>query len=962
MINFSDKEQEILKFWQEHDIFKKSLAKNSPKGNFIFYEGPPTANGRPGIHHVLARAFKDAIPRFRTMQGYYVERKAGWDTHGLPVELEVEKKLGLKHKMDVEKYGIKEFNEQCKASVWQYKEEWEKLTNRIGFWVDLADPYITYNNDYIESLWWIIKQIHEQGHLYKGHKVIPQCPRCETALSSHEVAQGYRKVTEESIYIKFKIKNKPNEYILAWTTTPWTLPGNVALAVGEDIDYVVVEDNGQKYILAKDLLNKVLSGKEYKLVQEFKGKDLVGLEYEPLFPGVIKETDKNYQNAFKVYAADFVSTEDGTGIVHTAVMYGVDDYNLGEKIGLPKVHSVNLDGTFNELVPQWQGKFVKNVEKEITADLKDRELLFAVVPYEHDYPFCWRCNTPLLYYAKDSWYFKVSALAKQLLKNNEQINWVPEHIKEGRFGEWLKEVKDWAISRERYWGTPIPIWQCAKCAETKVIGSRQELNLDDNFDLHRPFIDEIKLPCKCGGEMQRISEVMDCWFDSGSMPFAQNHYPFENKENIDKGKAYPADFISEAVDQTRGWFYTLLAVATLLGKGTPYKNVICLGHILDKNGQKMSKSKGNVVDPWIMIDKYGADSLRWHFYTINQPGEPKRFDEQALKETTRIFMTLGNIFRFYQMFAGRTDNFLEIKDAGKLHNVLNKWIAAKSNVLITEVTEVLEHYDIINAARKIEEFINDLSVWYVRRSRDQFKDKNPETSQEFTAVLGRVLFDLVRLMAPFAPFISEDIYRQLNKNCAALKESVHLEDWPEANKHWINEKVLQQMELARKVVEVAHALRAKAGIKVRQPLASAIIIGKADLAADYLEIIADELNVEKVDILGKIDNQEAWELAELGNIQVALDTRITPDLKDRGVVREIIRTINSLRKTAGLKPTDKPTEIYQTKSDYLLQLIKKYESELVSGTSAGALELASGSAKFVAELDIDGEKITLGIK
>lgn len=989
MVNFSEKEQAILKFWQEQDIFHKTLTKNNSRGNFVFYEGPPTANGRPGIHHILARSFKDAIPRFKTMQGYRVERKAGWDTHGLPVELEVEKKLGLKNKLDVESYGIKEFNEQCKASVWQYKEEWERLTNRIAYWVDLDNPYITYQNDYIESLWWIIQQIHNRGYLYKGYKVVPQCPRCETALSSHEVAQGYKNVKEESVYIKFKIKNKTDEYILAWTTTPWTLPGNVALAVGENIDYVKVKDHFIEdqniepltnenpsslndkvvyYILAKERLellkDKFQNSKiEECIVEEFKGKDLVGLEYEALFPGVIKDTDPNYQNAFKVYAADFVSTEDGTGVVHTAVMYGVDDYNLGEKIGLPKVHSVNLDGTFNQLVSQWQGKFVKSVEPEIIQDLKDRNLLFTTASYEHDYPFCWRCGTPLLYYAKDSWYFKMSALGPKLLANNQQINWVPEHIKEGRFGEWLKDVKDWAISRERYWGTPMPIWQCDKCENIKVVGSRAELQLDKDFDLHRPFIDEVKLSCDCGGEMKRVLEVMDCWFDSGAMPFAQMHYPFENKDLIDNGQAYPADFISEAVDQTRGWFYTLLAVATLLDKPAPYKNVICLGHILDKNGQKMSKSKGNVVDPWTMIDKYGADSLRWHFYTINQPGEPKRFDEQALKETTKTFMTLLNVFRFYQMFAQEAETVLALKDINSLNNVLNKWIISKTNILIKEVTDKLEQYDIISATRKIEEFIDDLSVWYIRRSRDAFKDKESGVSQEFIGTLGKVLFDVVRLIAPFIPFISEDIYQQLNKNCASLKESVHLEDWPVANNDFIDQQVLDQMFLVRQIVERSHALRASAGIKVRQQLATLQIqlsdATKLDQA--YLEILEDEINVEQVDLVSELNKAAGWQIDEQG-FAIALDTNITPELKDKGVVREIIRTINALRKQAGLQPQDKPVEVYQTDSSYLKALVEKYQAELIKGTAAGDLVVLTEKPTHQSELDIEGEKIILGIK
>ena len=720
------------------------------------------------------------------MRGFRVERQAGWDTHGLPVELEVEKQLKLSSKKEIEEYGIEKFNAKCKESVWKYKEDWEKMTERIGFWIDLKNPYITYENNYIESLWWIIKEAYDKKLMYQGHKVIPQCPSCGTGLSSHEVAQGYKTVTEDSVTVKFQITNSksqinskfqfPNSktYILAWTTTPWTLPGNVALAVGEKIKYTAIKVGDEILILAKDLVEKVLGEETTRSLAiarddiTLKGKDLVGLEYEPLFPGVVTDKIENYQNAFKIYPADFVSTEDGTGVVHTAVMYGQDDYELGEKIGLPKVHSVNLDGTFNELVPKWQGKFVKDVEPSIIKDLEKRGLLFKTKKHAHDYPFCWRCDSPLIYYAKDSWFFKMSALREKLIKNNEEINWVPEHIKEGRFGEWLHEIKDWAISRERYWGTPIPVWRCQKsetgnqksgtgCGHMKVMGSFEELEKISGKkikDPHRPFIDEIIFKCeKCGGEMRRVPEVMDCWFDSGAMPFAQVHYPFENKKEIDKNEKYPAEFISEAIDQTRGWFYTLLAVATMLGKKSPYQNVICLGHILDKNGQKMSKHVGNVVDPWTMIDKYGADAVRWYLYTVNQPGEPKRFDEQALKESSRVFITLMNVLSFYQMYIGYANNGAHWGEynANDFDNVLDKWIAAKLNLLIKEVTNDLEKYDIFASARRIEDFINELSVWYVRRSRDRFKGEDEADKNQAIFTLGKVLFELSKLLAPFVP-------------------------------------------------------------------------------------------------------------------------------------------------------------------------------------------------------------------
>ncbi len=929
MINIPEKELEILKFWADKEIFKKTLEKEAPQGSFVFYEGPPTANGKPGIHHVEARAFKDLIPRFKTMGGFRVERRAGWDTHGLPVELEVEKKLGLKNKKDVEAYGIKEFNEKCKESVWQYVGDWEKMTERVAFWVDMEHPYVTYHNEYIESLWRIIQQVYERGFMYQGYKVVPQCPRCGTALSSHEVAQGYKNVKEESVYIKFKIKSKDNEYILAWTTTPWTLPGNVALAVGENVDYLLVEnkENKEKYILAKDLAAKVLGENWadcYTIDQnKIKGKDLIGLEYEPLFPGVVTAKDANFQNAFKVYAADFVSTEDGTGVVHTAVMYGADDYELGEKVGLPKVHSVNPDGTFNQLVPKWQGKFVKSVEQEIIADLQARNILFKTENYAHDYPFCWRCDTPLIYYAKDSWFFRMSDLRDQLIKNNEAINWEPAHIKEGRFGEWLREAKDWGISRERYWGTPIPVWRCAGCKEIKVIGSFAELEKLSGqkiTDPHRPFIDEVIFKCeKCGGEMKRTPEVMDCWFDSGAMPFAQVHYPFENKELIDNGGCYPAEFISEAIDQTRGWFYTLLAVATLLGQKAPYKNVICLGHILDKNGQKMSKHIGNVVNPWEMFEKYGADAVRWYLYTVNQPGEAKRFDEQLLKESTRVFTTLLNVLSFYQMYSGQVNTTLKDFD-----NILDRWIAAKLNLLIKQVTDSWVHYDIFTGARQIKDFIDELSTWYLRRSRDRFKGDDEADKNAALATLHYVLLELSKLLAPATPFMAEYLYQELKGD----KESVHLDNWPTVREELIDQAVLDYMDMVRKVVELGLAKRAEAGIKIRQPLAKAKVKSqKSKIENEYLELIKDELNVKEIE-----------QIEETGELKVDLDTTLTDELKEEGIVRELIRTINNLRKEMKLTIGDRVEISYHASDDLLNRVFEKYSEELKKSTLADSLE------------------------
>ncbi|TSD02774.1 MAG: isoleucyl-tRNA synthetase [Parcubacteria group bacterium Athens0714_16] len=943
----AEQEEKIIEFWNKENIFQKSLEKDAPKGDFVFFEGPPTANGKPGIHHVEARAFKDLIPRFKTMNGFRVQRKAGWDTHGLPVEIEVEKKLGLKGKKDVENYGVEEFNKQCKKSVWEYKEDWEKMTERIGFWVDMKNPYITYDSNYIESLWWIIKQAHEKNLLYKGYKVVPNCPRCGTALSSHEVAQGYRNIKENSVYIKFKIKGKSDEYILAWTTTPWTLPGNIALAVGVDIDYVKIKQNNEFLILAKNLLNK-LEG-DYEIIKEFKGTDLIGLEYEPLFTGVVSENVPNAKNAFKVYPADFVSTDDGTGVVHTAVMYGVDDYELGEKIGLPKVHTVNLDGTFNELLPKWQGRFVKDVEKEIITDLEERNILYKTEMYAHDYPFCWRCGTPLIYFAKDSWYFKMSALREDLIKNNETINWIPNNIKEGRFGEWLRDVKDWAISRERYWGTPIPVWECqtTNCKHMVVVGGYDELEKLSGKkieDPHKPYIDEIKIKCeKCGSEMKRVPDVMDCWFDSGSMPFAQSHYPFENRELIDSGKLFPADFISEGVDQTRGWFYTLLAVSTILGKGASYKNVISLGHLLDKNGKKMSKSLGNVVNPIEMIDKYGVDTLRWYLYTVNQPGDPILFDEVSLKKSGKVFTTLANVLSFYKMFSNGGE--IEKNDIENVENILDKWIIGKMNLLIKNVTKNLEEYNITTSARDIDDFIMDLSQWYVRRSRDRFKGEDEKDKENAKKTLGWVLLNTSKLIAPFAPFFAESVYKELGtKN----KESVHLENYPEANEKWIDEKMFELMKDTRRIISVGLEGRMSKNIKVRQPLQS-LKFGKKSLSGkdEYLELIKDEVNVKEVlfsakggSASGGYESNEDW---------VELNTELTEELIQEGIMRDLLRQIQDMRKTKGLVPQD-IVEIEIVTNEDGKNIIKKFEN--VIKKTAGLKEI-----KFVEKLDIEVIKI-----
>ena len=923
-MNFPEQEKKTLEFCKNNQIFKKTLEKDAPKGSFVFYEGPPTANGRPGIHHVEARAFKDCIPRFRTMQGYRVMRKAGWDTHGLPVEIEVEKQLGFKGKSEIEEYGIEKFNKQCKESVWTYKKEWEEFTDRLGYWVDMEDPYITYDSKYIESLWWIIKQVWEKNLLYKDYRVTPHCPRCGTSLSSHELSQGYADVKDLTITAKFKLVGKENEYILAWTTTPWTLPGNVALAVGKDISYVKIQLNDQFLWLAKERLS-VVEG-EYEIIEEVKGETLVGLAYEPLYPYMVQmvtgeNKTKMDETGYRIHAADFVTTEDGTGVVHTAVMYGQEDFELGNKIGLPKQHIVNLNGTFVEGMDFLSGRFVagEDVAIDIIKDLATRGLLFSKAKYEHSYPHCWRCKTKIIYYAKDSWYIRMNDLKDEMILQNKSIHWEPDHLQEGRFGEWLREVKDWAFSRERYWGTPLPIWESAD-GDRLCIGSFEELKslakdpslVGDQFDPHRPFVDEIVL-VKDGKEFSRVKDVCDVWFDSGAMPFAQVHYPFENKELIDNNVAYPADYISEAIDQTRGWFYTLLAVATLLGKERPYKNVICLGHVLDAQGKKMSKSLGNIVKPMEMIDVYGADAVRWYMYTINQPGESKRFDEKTLSDMVKKnFGILMNVVSFFEIFSGEV-----IETTAERTHVLDKWILARLHKLVKQTTERLEGYIVTETVRELGEYVQDLSTWYVRRSRDRFKSNDEADKMSAIATLQECLITLSELMAPFVPFLAEEVYQK----SGGKKESVHLEAWPIANERLIDESILEQMGRTRSVVSRALERRSEAGINVRQALASAMVtIPSGELAQEYVEVIQDEINVKKVTI-------------QKGDYQVELDLALTPELVREGTVREIIRRVNAMRKNAGLTIEDR-IELYVTGEAEVLKAVEEHRDVLLHGTLA----------------------------
>jgi len=1017
-MNFPEMEKEVLKFWEENKTFEKSVEKESPAGDFIFYEGPPTANGVPGLHHVLARAFKDIIPRYKTMKGFRVERKAGWDTHGLPVELQVEKALGLKNKQEIEsivpgdpRQSVIEFNKKCKESVWEYKDLWEKMTKRMGYWVDMKNPYVTYENKYIESVWWVVAQIFKsksksgESMIYQGHKVVPFCYRCGTALSSHEVAQGYQMVKDNSIYVKFKLKPgqkignfevDDKTYILAWTTTPWTLPGNVALAINKNIEYIKIQvdkiegnkdflenfNEKEKYIVYKEINQVRLLVKDKYIpnfqraenrsnknallfnddksstveisYDEIKGDKLLNLEYEPLYN--LADDKKAYQ----IIHGDFVSTTDGTGVVHIAPAFGEDDAIVGRENNLPTLITVDEEGKVSAEVPgkgipvkKKGGNNKYEVDELIIEDLKKRDLFFKAQEYEHDYPFCWRCDTPLIYYAKPSWFIRMNELSEDLVRNNENINWIPENIKEGRFGEWLRGVKDWAISRERYWGTPLPIWTC-ECGETRVIESIKELEKLSGQkleDVHKPFIDDVKIKCACGKEMSRVPEVLDVWFDSGSMPLAQFFYPNSAAEDdakkIESGKYFPADYISEAVDQTRGWFYTLHAIATLLNKngkvptGYAFRNVICLAHILDGKGKKMSKSKGNVIEPMEVMDKYGADMLRWVLYTINQPGMTKKFDLKVMNDAmNRVFRMLWNSYSFFVMYAS-IDNW-EAKKEWKSENLLDKWIVSELNILIKNVDNKLEKYDVYASGEMIEKFIDNLSNWYIRRSRKRFwKSEDDADKENAYQTLWVVLTELSKLMAPFTPFIAEEIYKNLTG-----KESVHLADFPKANESLIDEKLNEQMNKTREIITAALQLRAKAGIKVRQPLGILSIKYKVE-SEELVKIIEEELNVKEV----KIDEK----LAE----EIILDTEINEELKLEGQAREIIRFIQEMRKEAGYE-VDNRIAVGIFGAENVLEKFAEMIQKEVLGTELKKEKIEN--ADLGKEFEIDGEKVTISIK
>lgn len=1035
-VNIPEVEEKILKYWQEKKIFQKSLDNRNNAPHFVFYEGPPTANGRPGIHHVMSRTIKDVVCRYKTMKGFYVSRKAGWDTHGLPVEIEVEKQLNIDGKEGIEAYGIDKFNEKCKESVFNYKNEWDDLTKRIAFWLDLENPYITFQNDYIESVWWILKNLFDRDLIYKGFKILPYCPRCETPLSSHEVSQGYKEVKDPSIYVKFQMEDDPDTSFLVWTTTPWTLISNVALAVHPNVEYLKVKYQGEQLLIAKTRANTVLK-EEFEIIERFQGWQLERKRYKPLFQFVPLEKD-----AFYVILGDFVTTEDGTGIVHIAPAFGEDDYMVGNKYDLPLVRPVDKSGRFEEMIVDYKNKFVKDADPIIISDLKNRSLLFRKDDVEHSYPHCWRCDSPLLYYARDSWYIKTTQFKEAMLKTNSQINWYPPEVGEGRFGEWLNNNVDWALSRDRYWGTPLNIWICKTCEDVLALGSLEELktkgrNVPDDIDLHKPYVDEIIIPCaKCKGEMIRVPEVIDVWFDSGSMPYAQWHYPFENKEIFETN--FPADFICEGVDQTRGWFYSLLAISTLLFNKPAFKNIVVNELVLDKDGQKMSKSKGNIVVPEEIISQFGVDPLRWYFITVSSPWVPKRFDIEGIAEVYRKFFdTLFNTYSFFALYAN-IDKFDPSMKTVSFDDrpEIDRWILSLLYSKVEVVNEKFENYDMTRAARIVSDFVlDDISNWYVRRNRKRFwKGELNRDKLSAYQTLYEVLFTVAKLIAPIAPFVSEELY--LNLRLKDELESVHLVDFPiltEDMRQKQDRKLEERMRIAQQVVSLARSLRNNAMIKVRKPLRELIIASPSqsvrDSAALTAEIIKDEINVKKLSIIEKtsdivlkkakpkykqlgpkvgklmkkvadiisnlkeetllhleesgeikldiegtqihisLDDVEIFEeirrdkviVVREGNILIALDTHITPELEKEGLAREFVNRVQNLRKEAGFDVTDR-IMIYYNAPEKIHNAVQHLADYIMTETLATSLESSMDESKMKKDLKIDGMSLTISLE
>lgn len=932
-MNFVEREEKVLKFWKENRIFEKTLEKTKDGEEFSFYDGPPTANGKPHIGHILTRVMKDIIPRFKTMKGYHATRKAGWDTHGLPVELEVEKQLGMDGKQDIEKYGIEPFIQKCKESVWKYKTEWEKMSDRVGYWVDMEHPYVTYDDNYIESEWWSLKNIFDRGLIYKGHKIVPYCPRCGTALSSHEVAQGYKDVEEKTAVAAFKVKGEEETYVLAWTTTPWTLPSNVALCMNPDYDYVKIESKGAKFILAKERVHVFFNEGEYSVIEEKKGADYEGLTYEPLYACY-----KGVKNAYRVVTDGYVTLDEGTGVVHIAPAFGEDDARVGRKYDLPFVQMVDDRGNMAEGAP-FAGTFCKDADKLILKDLKEKGLLFKTLTVTHSYPFCWRCDTPLLYYARSTWFISMTKVKEELLKNNASVNWIPDSIGKGRMGNFLENVIDWGLSRERYWGTPLPIWVCDDCGETIAIGSKAELKekggIEGDIELHKPYVDKITMKCpKCGKTMHRTPEVIDCWYDSGSMPFAQLHYPFENKDKFEK--TFPAQFISEAVDQTRGWFYTLLAISTLMFDKAPFKNCIVLGHVNDKNGIKMSKHKGNVVDPWSVLDKQGADAVRWYFYTNSSPWIPSRFYGEAVSEVQRKFLgTLFNTYSFYVLYA-EIDKFnpTEYKLSDCKLSVMDKWILSAMNTLIKFVDDSLENYKITEAAREISDFVDKLSNWYVRRCRERYwGSEMTEDKKAAYMTLYTVLEATARLVAPFVPFIAEEIYRNIVCSVdASAPESVHLTSFPTADENYIDSALERGMAIAEEAAVLGRAARNAASVKNRQPLNEILLCGEhvGELSEDMLAIIRDELNVKRIEYVADAGDYVSY------SVKPQLKTLGPKYGAKLGKIRAYL-TENPEKVVSGLRGADEYSftvdgeEIALGKDDVLITVLNKEGYSVQSG-------------------------------
>jgi isoleucyl-tRNA synthetase len=1015
-VDFSKMEESLLPFWRDKGSFVKSVEGRKKGPRFTLYEGPPTANGNPGIHHILCRVFKDVIPRYKTMKGFYAPRIAGWDTHGLPVELEVEKKLGLSNKTQIEEYGIAKFNEKCKDSVNGYLVNWNKMTERIGYWCDMEHPYVTMDNNYIETVWWTIKQLWDKGLVYQGYRVTPHCPRCGTSLSSHEVAQGYVDDTvDPSVYPKFKVVKTDNPvvaqylaqkavYLLAWTTTPWTLPGNTALAVAESADYAVVNMDAEYIILADQLRDKAgLS--EFPVVETIKGSALVGTRYEPLFnphkfgverrraevfkgPDGVERKEFRVQNAdpdltYRVIATDFVTMDDGSGIVHIAPAFGELDFNAGLEKGLDFVQQVDLAGKITGTY-SFAGKFVKTADKEILADLAARGLLFKSGTVKHTYPFCWRCNTPLLYYAKQTWYIRTTALKERLIANNEKINWYPEHLKYGRFGDWLQNNVDWAFSRERYWGTPLPVWRCDNCGKMECVGSFDELAAksgqdikavqDSRLGMHRPNVDDIKLKCTCGGKMKRASEVIDCWLDSGDMQIAQYHYPTnpESRTILTDGR-FPADFICEAVDQTRGWFYSLHALSTLLFDQNCFKNVICTGHILDAQGEKMSKTRGNVVDPWKIINKYGADALRWYCLTSTPPGNVKRFADEQVADVTRQFqLILWNVYSFFVMYAN-IDNFKPEADI-KLDSEaeLDLWILSELNQLIKDVDRELEDYNPTDAGRKMETFVDNLSNWYVRRSRRRFW-KSGSDSDKMGAynTLYSCLVTFTKLLAPFMPFMAEELYQNLVcSNFPNAPESVHMTNFPVADDSKIDAQLSAATRMAVKVSSLGRAARSGANVKVRQPLSKIVVVVKSRSERESLNKlksqIIEELNVKDIECVESYDDLNKLDYACMteGDLSVGLCTLVSEELEREGMAREIVHRIQNMRKTAGFEIADYILTYWEG-DDYLAKVVLDKVSADYIKNEVLARELNAGvpaEGVYSESFKLSGHEIKLGVK